>query len=448
MRRCRCAGVKGQAQSATHFAHSLPCHDRASSVAHTFLIVHMVIDVEDGFAGGKLMKTEFEAAGALLAACALIILVACVLENVKAWGQSKRMGDLPAGALLGAASVTQMLQPIEPYPGFIFDLRIIPIILAGAFTSWRATALAATLAGLARLGFGGAGMWAGALSILSAAAMGYFWQVLRKNHRLPARYRHVALGGFATVSILSGALLTEPVRMWFFTNAAPLLLLVYLTVVPVLAWIVDCGLHLDSLSGKTARAAIARHEIELLSLPVFIHKMRTDAILGAPVTSAVLCLRLKDIRRRQLMHVGGATDTLLEAVLLRLTSAAAEFPVAGVLNGDTLLLPLTQSQLKRLEQIKDTIRFKLYEAPLRSKGKNAYWVSYELGLLAPGDFVGGGQLRPRPMSRAQLISSFPFSASTASRGGRKRKAHELHTGSCGTADLLFLKARHLMDGVA
>lgn len=392
------------------------------------------------------MSYEIEAASALLASCALMMLVTCAMQNVKAWGQTKRLGDLPAGVMLGATSVVQMYHPIEPYPGFILDLRTVPLALAGGFLSARAALLAATMAALVRYGIGGSGMITGVLVIFCASGVGYLWQRLRHRGIFRGRVAYFSLGGLTASTMLVGILLPEPLRTWFFLNAAPVLLPIYLTILPVLAWAAESGFLLDSVNRQTARALLHRSDIMLLSLPAFIHQMRLNALKGPDsAASAVLCLRIEGIGSHGNSHPETRSETLLQTILLRLTDAVPNITVAGSMNGDTLLLAITQDQVKDLDRIRDLINERLSAAPLHLSRTHKHWISYELGLMRPENFEDGGQLVPQKLTTCHLIDRSPATVPTwgvnTPRSIRANKNFERFKNT----DMLFLKARFLME---
>ncbi len=395
------------------------------------------------------MYTEIEAAGALLASCAFIILVTCSLQNIKAWGQTTRFGMIPVGILLGATSVAQMIHPIEPFDGFIFDLRNIPLALAGAFVGWRAALVAAAIAASVRFGIGGTGMIPGMIAIFWAASVGQIWQELRSRTAFRPSVDYLLLGLMTSTTLLVGFMVPEPVRTWFFLNAAPVLLVIYLTVVPGLAWIADNGFFLDTAKRRAEREDLNRHGLELLPLPSFLHQMRLDAMLGSQSpTHAVLCLQVESLSELRGHASRTKSEAVLEAVLLRLSDAIPKMNLAGILNDDTLLIPINEHQLQQLEQIKDSVREALLTSPLILPGHYRHWISYNLGVLSPNAFDQDLRLVPRAISTCQIFDSHspparPSPMRTTARGQMTKRFEPFED-----ADMLFLKARYLMKSSA
>lgn len=389
------------------------------------------------------MDFDIQAASALAASCALIILVTCSFQNLKSLGQVHGLGDLPAGILLGATSVAQMFHPIEPFPGFIFDLRTVPLALAGAFTGFRAALLAACLACLARFFLSGTGMWSGMLAIVLATLVGYSWQMIRCRGYLKGRLGYFALGVLTCSTFTAALILPETVRIWFFTNAVPLLTVIYLTLLPLLAWIGDRGFLFDTVSQQSARTALSRRDIALMSLPAFIHDMRLDSVLGqGQGAHVVLCLTLRDLSHLESRHSRTRRDGLSEAVLVRITEFLPEIRSAGLLGDRTLLIPLTRDQLKQLDRIRNGIREALHGRPVHLSQQDRHWVSYDLGLLGIGDFSDGGRLAPRKIAQQWHIEVrnnpvTPKRARADHRGDTRFDQFE-------NTDTLFLKARLLM----
>lgn len=396
--------------------------------------------------GDSVVSSEFEAASKLLASSALIVLVVFSLQNLVARGRQLRLGDLPAGALFGIISVAQMFQPIEPFSGFIFDLRNAPVALAGAFVGWRAAILAAAIAVAARFGIGGTGMWSGMLAICYATGAGMLWRAARGRLDIRPLTTYVLFGLMTASSLSIGLLLPDPVRAWFFANAAPVLAVVYLTILPLLAWVADRGIVLDSLKEKTIRAALQRKNIELLSLPALLHQVRLDALVGERAdTNAMLCLRINSTGHLGGRHSGTRLDGLKEAVLLRIVDHLPEIRAAGVQDDRTLLIPLTSEQVMQLDRIRDGIRTALHSNPFQLTRSYRHWVSYELGLLSHDACQTNGHLVPR---RIATCSKFDHSSTPARNPRRAIARPSAQVDISNAMDLLFQRADLLMNKAA
>ncbi|TNF17684.1 MAG: hypothetical protein EP318_20305 [Rhodobacteraceae bacterium] len=391
------------------------------------------------------MIEEFAAAGALLAACGLIFFVACMLINLKAWGQTTGFGDLPAGIVLGATATAQLFHPIEPFAGFIFDLRNLPLALAGAFLNWRAALVAVAMAALARAGVGGTGMWTGIVAMAWAAGAAALWKHARARWPMRPLLARLALGGLVATSVGVGVALPDPVRGWFFTYAAPLLVGLYLVLLPALVWLIDRGVLLDSLSRRNTRSALKKRNVDVLTLPAFTREIRLSALLGQSGTAhSVLCLRLWDLERLKGRHAGTDFNLVRDAVMLRLSGALPEIRTLGLMDRATLLLPITREQFVQLDRIRDAIKAALHESPFFLKDGQRHWASYDLGLLPCAAFAEGDRLLPRRISNCPTIdrSQSPRPARVQDPRDHARISERFE--GFENADMLFFKAAHLM----
>lgn len=119
---------------------------------------------------------------ASLAVVALFVAVwALSQEWVRSWSRTVRM--VGAGLFMGLAAVTAMIMAVRFSSGVIFDLRSVVIGLAGFFAGPFAALIAGSLAAVYRLWLGGAGVFAGMLSIVIGIVSGSAAFLLRSRLR-------------------------------------------------------------------------------------------------------------------------------------------------------------------------------------------------------------------------------------------------------------------------
>ncbi len=121
----------------------------------------------------------------------MAILVAMVLTSglIRRSQETPQRQVLLQGFLFGAATVVNMVAPMELGPGLIFDPRTVTLSLCALFFGPLAAAVAAAMALAYRLLLGGVGVTVGVLVIISAAAWGWYfyrrWTCAGQAVRLP-----------------------------------------------------------------------------------------------------------------------------------------------------------------------------------------------------------------------------------------------------------------------
>ncbi|WP_116598969.1 LytS/YhcK type 5TM receptor domain-containing protein [Primorskyibacter marinus] len=117
-------------------------------------------------------------AGPIGLLCVLIVGVG----EIRRWLSSPQQAQYVLGAIFGLVAVIEMEMPISPFEGVIIDLRIVPVILAGAFLGWRGLAVCLVMAIATRVYTGGVGASSG---IAGAERRGTFRSAaIRRVHRV------------------------------------------------------------------------------------------------------------------------------------------------------------------------------------------------------------------------------------------------------------------------
>lgn len=137
------------------------------------------------------------------------------------------------GFCFGLVSFLQLQNPFEAMPGVIIDLRNVPVLLAGAFLGWRGALITVLIAACTRFSIGGAGMVSGLVSIGLAGGFGLAWSVYVQRVA-SLRWYHIAqLAGLGMCTMIGALLLDAPIALWFYTHAAPMLVVAYAVSVPL-----------------------------------------------------------------------------------------------------------------------------------------------------------------------------------------------------------------------
>ena len=199
-----------------------------------------------------------------------LLLTLCFLHGVhiRLWRQKPTAGRITSGLLFGGMTAISIFSPVLEMQGAIFDVRSVVLSMAGLFGGPVVAAIAAAMAGAARLWIGGAGTAVGLGTIALATLLGL-------------AYRHAHERGHLDIRL-----------------------------VPLLAF----GLLLHTLLLALAQllpGGLAQQMNQTLTLPLFLLSLPTTALVG---------LLLRDVQDRM------ATEHALADSAARLQAIAAALP--------------------------------------------------------------------------------------------------------------------------
>lgn len=366
------------------------------------------------------------------AAAALIILAVCLVESARAWGRVRGVGDAPAGLLLGLVSVAQMFQPLEPFSGVIIDLRIVPLVLAGAFLNLRAALLAAAMAAAMRLGVGGAGTLAGVAGIGGVVLCGHAWRRVTARQVQRGLLAFAALGLSTCLTLLSALLLPETIMVWFFTVAAPILVVIYLIFVPALALILDRGIGFETNVTRARREALGLHGVRMLSRRALLRHLRLS--MAHEPEAPPLPLMHIQLTNGQDRLLGGKVQDTLEAILVQLKAAMPDMQDAAFGDDGALLVPLGAQDFQSAGHLADIAKEASRRIMRARTTLAADRLSARVGFTTL-DAVEVGAA-PRMIGRGRVAAPKRTQRRAAQSDSRFARADD--------TDMLFLKAELLM----
>ncbi|MEM7710861.1 MAG: LytS/YhcK type 5TM receptor domain-containing protein [Pseudomonadota bacterium] len=167
--------------------------------------------------------------GSLAVICLLAMAYGTIRRNLPGVALAPQL----LGMLFGFVAVLQMYAPIEPFPGMIIDLRVVPVILAGAFLRPQGMVTCLLIAVAGRVSIGGTGMTAGVVTILLAGGVGMAWTTITAGPERRNWLALMCLGLAAPISFLGALMLPYEMTMWFVTQATLPLALVYAITIPL-----------------------------------------------------------------------------------------------------------------------------------------------------------------------------------------------------------------------
>jgi diguanylate cyclase (GGDEF)-like protein/PAS domain S-box-containing protein len=137
-----------------------------------------------------------------------LTLAVCSLLKDQVRGEGSKFRDAWSGLIFGVTAGILMNMPGELLQGFRFDLRIVPVAIAGLVAGPVGSGVAATVASVARLQLGGAGAFVGLGGIWLGFCLGCIgWLMLRKGWD---RTRHMVLFSALNAGVALVVLLVLP----------------------------------------------------------------------------------------------------------------------------------------------------------------------------------------------------------------------------------------------
>lgn len=192
------------------------------------------------------------------------------------------------GALLGVTAILTMLGPFQLEPGVFYDARSIVIGTAGFFSTPLTTIIATVIALAFRIALGGSGVYAGTLSILSAAIIASIGRKLRGRFEAHAKAHSFApfagtwLLGLVIHIFVMLSQLALPDGKW--RTVVPLIAFPYLAIFPV-AFALICLLFLENEQIARATAELIESEARYRTL---FENRHTVMLIIDPSTGAII----------------------------------------------------------------------------------------------------------------------------------------------------------------
>ena len=153
---------------------------------------------------------------------AMLSLLAWSYGYIRRTMEGEAASQAVLGVFFGAIAFLQMSAPMEVLPGLIFDMRAVPVALAGAYLGWRGLVPCAAIAIATRASVGGVGMEAGILGIVIVAFAGLGWgETMRSRRAGGSLLSLLCLGALVQVDAIAVALLPPDMAWMVLTSILP-----------------------------------------------------------------------------------------------------------------------------------------------------------------------------------------------------------------------------------
>jgi GGDEF domain-containing protein len=351
------------------------------------------------------------------------------------WPFNGAAGGLFMGAAFGLVTVLQMQAPIEPVPGMIVDLRVVPIALAGAYLGVTGLLACLALAIGARVAIGGLGMEAGIASIVIAGLAGFAWSALTA-HLSRRKWGHfLALGGLASLSLSGGFLLPSHLSGWIFLNVAPAIGVAYLLVIPLVAHLLERARTSMVIDREQTRSGDVDLPSGLSTKNAFARQLAAlNSASPLPQVASVLALRIRHRGMLQTFWGSKGIDQIFSALRVRLGPLVHGNALLGRSRHGEVLIGLSEDETTDVIALQKRMARAVSDDAVTLPGGRSVRVGVDVRFIALSDPASHeailSDLAPRP------VASRPFRLEAGIGGPRPADPHAWTDPDC---DRLFLR---------
>jgi hypothetical protein len=347
------------------------------------------------------------------------------------------------GVMFGLMAALHMHNPLEPYEGFIIDLRNIPIALAGAFLGWRGLLPCLLIAMLTRIGIGGVGAVAGLWAMVIAGLAGIIWA--RKMAAFKKRnFGMLLLLALAmSTHLLAAVALPRDVAVWFFTSAVGPILAMNLLAVPLIGSLLERENRRILLEAKRSRTDARAPNTGLLTGHSFVREI-TNAFAAHPLGSFAGVLVIAPEAHGWRSFLSMSRKSNMPEVEARLLSGhLSHWTLAGRAANGHILVPLTWQELETAHRLRASVRTALAENTIDGHAP-LYWEVSEIATPDPGEFL---QLIERAAlsARSTWATQKPAFRYSPTHPGNASFVTRSRIFNPDQHDALFAKANFLME---
>lgn len=309
------------------------------------------------------------------------------------------------GALFGGAALLVMLNPIQIAPGVNVDPRNLFVGLSAAFLGLVGATVSVLMAAAYRIELGGAGVYAGLLSLAISMAAGLLWAHLMEKKACTRPQCLVLLGAMISVNLAGTVLLPRPAMIELLTTAG-----LYIVVLNIVGAVLSGSLMERERIGayrfrQLKEQATTDPLTGLLNRRGFSRSVEGLQANGRMSQAAVLVIDLDHFKQINDRHGHEVGDEILAKVGASLTDNVRKQDVVARFGGEefVVLLPDTDAGIARL--IGERLRVAIGGISLRGRGLDLLVSTSIGGFWAPGNFDHTEALRraDRALYRAKEL---------------------------------------------
>ncbi len=266
------------------------------------------------------------------------------------------------GLVFGTAAVLSMSSPLPVADGVFFDLRSLPVALAGGFAGKVGAIVSAGMAGTVRYSIGGDGAVAGVLTVLISAVAGLAWRAIVDRVALESLARLVLLGLVSCLHLASLIALPPEALAAALDLAVPL------------------NIGLTMIGALVIGSMIQREQDVFQNSRALAQQSLTDPLTGianrrgfehlthapSPATvegNALLLIDIDHFKAINDTYGHAAGDVILRQLALRLSNSVREGDVVARYGGEEFAVQLRELDRSRAEAITERLRCVIADEP-------------------------------------------------------------------------------------
>lgn len=277
------------------------------------------------------------------------------------------------GILFGLAAMGAMLNTVALEPGVFFDLRALPVGLAGGFFGPLGALPAMVLAGGTRAAIGGVGAVSGILAIGMAGFAGLAWYYLAPTMRPSLSFRLLVLSLLISLHLVTILMLPADVVAQVLVSIVPLTVLLNLIGTMVVGGLLDrerCSAEREhALSEETMRDPLTgianRRGFERL-----LEKSADRRGKGSGGGSALLVIDLDHFKAINDTYGHETGDRVLTQVGSRLEGCVRSGDIVARFGGEEFVVFLPATPVDAAIAVAERLRCVISDEPFIVAGKN------------------------------------------------------------------------------
>ncbi|MBF9057801.1 hypothetical protein HKCCSP123_01275 [Rhodobacterales bacterium HKCCSP123] len=168
---------------------------------------------------------------------------------VRQRGPGRHLSPIGLGLGFGLVAVVQMNTGYQPVAGFLIDLRLVPLGLAGAYLGRRGLVACVVVALAGRYQIGGIGLRADMVAICLAGLAGLAWARATRAQQVRGGGLLVILSLATSVGFLPVLMLPMLLLAWFVIEALPVLMLWHMLSITSIALLLERALRAGAPEG-------------------------------------------------------------------------------------------------------------------------------------------------------------------------------------------------------
>jgi GGDEF domain-containing protein len=213
-----------------------------------------------------------------------------------------------------------------------------------------------------RLHIAGDGTGTGIAAMIFCTVVGFAWHLRTQRKQFRTRADYLRLGVLTCLGLWTVVLLPTPVAFAVLTQAAPVLLALYLVFVPLTGYLLDRELTMLRLETMQRGSSGIDLDTGLLSRKAF--EREAEVLRASNGVVAVATIRVRHLSRLARLWGTDKTGLALAALRARLRGVLSHADTVGRLREDTLAVPLTRAEFDRWDSLARTVDAALVDRPL------------------------------------------------------------------------------------